>query len=731
MSDQGSAASRIHQLDRAQRAAALTALREREQLALAEPEPATGAPESVERADGRDRAGMSVEQAQIWALHALQAGDRMNYNLAWRVDLYGDLDPAALRAALAELVAATPVLRTGYRDLDGYPVAVPFAPGDPQLDLRLVDLEGPIADRRAAAERICHEQATQRFALDQEPPLRALLLPIGARWHVLMLTVHEIAVDAASRDLLLARLSDGYRRHLDAVTAGAADADDAPAGHDPGPDYADYVGVQQRWLAGDRASAATAAWRELMHGFDGTEVPFDEVYSLYDTWLTSHGDVESLRLRAEVVRAVDAFCRSSRLPLLTLLRAVQAAVLHRYSRQQEVVVGLVTDNRPLGWHAVLGNFENVVPARIDLSGRPSLATLLERTTTTDRTAGALARLPYPMISDAIDDRPLSDRIPLLMTAVFLDRQPWVRPVAPGLRLTCVRVHDRTARLDFGLDVRWADGAAQLQLEYPSTVVSRASALRFLERFEQLLLAAVGDPDAPVEHLPFGTLPERRQVLEEWNPRLEPVEPGTVVDRFAAQVARVPDRTAVHDQSGTELTYAELDRRSDALARRLVRAGVRPGATCVVLTGRSAAFVVAVLGVLKAGAGYVPVDHQLTPRLRVAAIIADCRPGAVVTEAGLEDLVPPLDPTTGGGAVVRVDPDAAGAEGADDVPTALPRVHPADLAYVMYTSGSSGTPKGVQIEHRSMTAYADSCAETFGLDERTQFLQFASVSLTLV
>ncbi|HEX6699488.1 MAG TPA: amino acid adenylation domain-containing protein [Gaiellaceae bacterium] len=660
----------------------------------------------AEAAGQPTRSALSHEQEQVWLLQMSQPGT--TYNVGAALHLRGPLDEELLELALSTVFARHDVLRVVVRVEDEQPFQVVRESGASAFRTR--DLgELPEAEREAELVRLCDAEARAPFDL-QGALVRVLLVKTSPQERTLLLVANEIVLDRQSLVVVVRELGELYR----ALVAG-----EEPSLPEPSHGYLEYAAWQHRWCESDAARSMIDHWREALHGFEGTELPFERTYSLYNRWLTSEGRVLARPWPPALAAGAERYATAAGVDPLVVLQAAHAALLHRHSGQDDLALALDVDARPAGEVGLVGNFQSFLPVRLDLRGDPTFGELVPRVRDAVATARRHSRLPYPLIAAAVAPEDGNDRLPLLMTSVGL-REPAPRlDFGDGVSASLELVHDATARLDLAIDVEVGTDVRTV-VEYSSVLFGEESVERLLDRLALLLGAALEDPSRRVSALPIATAAELRLVVDEWNDTALPDEPATIVDRFDAVAARVPDRVAVVDELGGELTYDALRREANRFAQHLFALGVRPEDRCAVFVERSAGTVVTLLGVLKAGCAYVPVDPDV-PDARLEAMLADCAAAVVVTDSSLAARVP-----AGPWRVVVLDRDRGEIDARPDA-APVAAVAPASLAYVMYTSGSTGGPKGVLVEHRSVCAFVRGAQELYELTEDDRFAQVSSLA----
>ena len=637
----------------------------------------------------------SFAQQRLWILDQLDPGSAA-YNVPTAVWLRGELDRGALDRALAEIVRRHESLRTVIAADDEGPHQVVLPPSPPAIDEHdLTHL--PAGERREAALALARREAARPFDLAQAPLFRAMLARLEATHHLLVLNAHHVAVDGWSLSLLETELASLYEAfHLGRPSPLA----------EPPIQYVDYTLWQHELLAGEAGSRQLGYWRERLSGhIPVLELPGDRPRPA----VQSHrGAVLRTAPPAEVYDALKRLARQEgATPFMAFLAAFETLLL-RYSGQEDVVVGVGVANRSRPeLESVVGFFVNTLGLRCDLSGNPTFRELLGRVK--EVTLGAYSHQDLPierLLQDLDLDRALSHS-PLFQVMLFFQNFPAEQTQLPGLTLTPVdldTINAGTSRADLALFASEDRGELALFLEYATDLFDRETVERFARHLEQLLRSAVADPSRRLGELEILPATERRQLVAEWNSTQRELPAESLVHGlFAAQAARTPAAVAV-EHGGRAWTYAELDRRAEAVARELLRRGIASGDLVGLFVERSPGMLAALLGVLKAGAAYLPLDPSY-PAERLSFMLEDSAARLVLTERALLAQLPPFS-----GETLLLEDVAT----EDGLPPVRSAVGPEDLAYVIFTSGSTGRPKGVQIPHRAAVNFLASMAREPGL-----------------
>ena len=642
------------------------------------------------------RIPLSYAQQRLWILDRIDPGSAA-YNVPTSMWMQGPLDEAAFARALDEILRRHESLRTliaaddeGPHQVVQPPSAVPIE----RQDLRTL----PVPEREAAAFALARAEARRPFDLARGPLLRALLVRVDDQRHLFTLNAHHIAVDGWSLGLLNDELRQLYGAYQDGL--------ESPLPELP-VQYVDYALWQRELLEGPALRTQLDYWRQRLAGpLPVLELPGDRPRPPVQSY---RGEVLRSTLALETWDAVKRLSRQEgATPFMTVLAAYQT-LLMRYSGQHDLVVGVgVANRRREELESLAGFFVNTLALRNDLSGNPSFRSLLAQVK--DSTLAAYAHQDLPaerLIEDLAPERSLS-HAPVFQTMLFFQNFPSGDSHLAGLTLTPVdfdRINPGTARSDLALFAGEQEDGLALFFEYASDLFDAATIEAFSGHFQQLLRSIVADPDRRLGELEILPQEERQRLLREWNDTALEAPLDTPLHRlFERQAERRPDAIAVECGS-QRLSYAELDAQADALARALAARGAGPGQLVGLFVERSPRMLVALLGVLKAGAAYVPMDPSY-PAERLGYMLEDARARLIVSERALQAQLP----SSGCEPLWLDELDAAPGARVDS------GVGPEDLAYVIFTSGSTGRPKGVQIPHRAAVNFLSAVAREPGLGE---------------
>ena len=642
------------------------------------------------------RLPLSSAQQRLWILDQIDPGNSV-YNVTSLMRFRGHLDIDALERTLSEIMRRHESLRTVFVKDDVGP-RQHILPAEP---LRLIqhDVSHQVDDmRESAAIALAKADATAPFDLEKGPVLRATLIRITADEAMLLLSAHHIAVDGWSFGVVYGELTKLYAAYL--------------AGQ-PSPlpelaiQYADYTLWQLEEAEGDSAAKQLEYWRQRFATPPPVlELPGDRPRPPVQSY---RGGVLRHVIPAELYDQVKRFSRQEGATAFMTFLAVFHATLSRYSGQDDIVIGVGNANRPRREiEALIGFFINTLPLRVDTSGNPTFRELLAQVKALTIDSYANQDVPVERLIETLNIERSLSHSPLFQTMVFYQNFPEQAVQLPGLTLLPVEMdnaHSGTARADLTIFASEGENGLLMLIEYASDLFDQDYINGFGRHLEQLMRSAVADPTRRLNELEILSASERHRLRVEWNAtaRPMPVEP-TVHALFEAQVSRSPQAIAVV-QGGTRVTYAELDAQANAVAAHLRTHGCCPGAMVGLFLERTPRMLAALLGTLKVGAAYVPLDPSY-PVDRIGFMLQDAAMSVVITEDALVEQLP-----AGAHTLLRIE-DAL-ADGGSTAHTP-PSAGAGDTAYVIFTSGSTGRPKGVCIPHRAAVNFLSSMARKPGL-----------------
>ena len=677
---------------------------------------AVAAPPEQERIPRRPAGSvppLSYAQQRLWFLDQLE-GPSSVYNMPNAVRLDGPLDVAALEAVFQEVVRRHEALRTNFAVQDGQPVQIIHDSVD--VTLPVVDLQPlPAAERDAALLDLAAREARRPFSLSEDLLLRVTLVRTAPDCHTLLINIHHIVSDGWSiGNVLLHEVMELY----------TAFARKAPPPLPPLPiQYADYACWQRDWLSGARLDGQLSYWRRTLDGIPALlTLPTDRPRPPVQTFA---GRTHYFTLPADLLERLKALGQGAGATLFMTLLAGFGALLARYSGQNTVAVGSpIANRRTEEVERLIGFFVNTLVMRVDLDGGLTGRGLLAQVRQTCLDAFRHQDVPFERLVEAVQPERNLSFSPLFQSMFILQNQ---NTRTDGVRIGDLRmtmIPQDTAGSMFDLTLKLEETAHGLsgELEYNTDLFDEPTIATFVRRYAALLHGLAAAPDTPVARLDLMDAAERRMLLVDRNATGRPY-PGTqtLPDLFAQQAARTPERIAV-SHGGHALSYGALNRRAEQLARYLHSRGAGPESLIGVCLDRSVTMVVALLGILKAGAAYVPLDPAF-PDERLAHMATHSRMTLLLTGRSTEDVA--FAPTLPRLCLER-EWDAVAA--APQHPPVT--VHPDSLAYVIYTSGSTGTPKGVQIGHAALANFLLTMGEEPGITADDVFLAVTTISFDI-
>ncbi len=664
---------------------------------------------SIQPSAGRTEVPLSYAQQQFWFLDKFEMGGA-NFIRMGAYRLSGPLDTEALRWSLNQIVARHQILRTTYHERDGHErdgLPVQTVREARELALPLSDLSAvPEPQRMLAAHELARKEAWRPFDLSADLMLRAGLARLAPEEHILLLTMHHIASDGWSSRLLLRELAELYA----ARTAGRA-----PLLPDLPIQYADFARFEQQCFERGLLDGQIKYWKERLAGApELLTLPTDRPRPDRQTY---RGGIESLVLPTKLLAALKHLALQDQATLYMVLLAAFQVLLHRYTGDQDLVVGSPVAGRTTArTEPLIGLFSNVLAMRADLQGDPTFHEFLARTRAAALGAQANQDVPTERLIEQLALN-RSARHPALFQVLHQLRNLGAESVHLGsVTLDPFDFDAGTGQFDLSLDIRERAAGLYCRLNYNSDLYDGATAQRILSHFQTLLESITRHAGARVSQLNILPEEERRQVLIGWNrtavdyPRNTPIH-----KRIEARAQANPNAIAVVFKS-EQITYQELNRRANGWAHHLRGRGVGRDVLVGISLERWPALAVAVLAVLKAGGAYVPLDPEY-PRPRLTAMLEDARCPLLITTSARAQNIP-----SAGIEVLRVDREIAPA---DRPPVTESQA--GDCAYVIFTSGSTGKPNGVLVEHRSLVNNSHFFARYVGLQAGDRVLQLNSIS----
>jgi amino acid adenylation domain-containing protein len=625
---------------------------------------------------------LSFAQQRLWFIDQLDP-DSYAYNMPGAIKLSGPLDVKALGQSLNEILRRHEALRTTFKFVNGRPVQ--SIDQDSILDLEVIDVSNLGDDDR---ERYVVEEgfreARKPFNIAEGPLLRARLVRLADRQHVLFVVMHHIVSDGWSLDIFLREIVQLY----EAFSA----AKPSPLPELP-IQYTDFAVWQKQSLRGEALETLLSYWKDKLSGeLPVLQLPADRPRPAVPS---VEGDKQSITLSEDLSLAIKSLSRREGVTLFMTLTAAFKTLLYRYAGEEDLILGTPIANRNRAeTEDLIGFFVNTLILRDSLSGHLSFRELLRRVRDTAMGAYAHQDLPFEKLVDELQPGRDTSRNPLFQAMIVLQDAPMPEFNVSGLTMSPVEVGGVTTKfIDLVLSVVDTNDGLVASFEYSTDLFEAATITRMLAHFETLVKGVVANPDARLSELPILTDAEREQILVGWN--------DTDVDYpfemcmhhlMEVNAEKSPDAIAIVSEEG-QTTYRELNERANQLGHYLRSMGVGPEALVGICAERSVDLIVGMLGILKAGGAYVPLDPEY-PKDRLASMLEDAQVPILITQERLLERLPE-NPAN----VICIDKDwqRISRESTANVESG---VVADNLAFVLYTSGSTGRPKGVMIFHRA-------------------------------
>jgi amino acid adenylation domain-containing protein len=651
---------------------------------------------------------MSFAQQRLWFLDRLEPNQAI-YNVPYAVSMKGPLNVDGLRFALDRIVQRHESLRTVFAYRTGAAVQIVLESLD--LPIASTDLtEKEEADRERRASEMLSVEASRTFDLERGPLIRALLIKLGDLEHVFMLTMHHIVSDGWSLAVLNRELSILYSAFLEGQS-------DPLAGLKI--QYADYAAWQRDWMAGDVLRKDLAYWKKQLAGPPATlELPTDNARPRRKSYRGARFYVDLSKTLSD---SFDRMCRQASVTHYMGLLAAYDVLLSQWCGQTDVVVGSPIAGRDRAeTQSLIGFFVNTLVMRTDLSGDPTFSDLLQRVRRTAVEAYAHQGLPFEKLVEELHPERNTSRSPIFQVMFAVQDGAARRMTLPGLEIEPISVETGTTKFDLSVSLSNTKRGLVGSWRYDADLFDKSTIHRLADGFSTLLEKIVTDPHQPLSQLPGITESDRGKELNEWNDSSGDNLGDRCIHRLVEEQSdRSPHAEALVFES-ERMSYDELNRRANQLARYLRSKEVGSETPVGVCLERSNELAVGLLAVLKAGGACVPLDPAY-PKQRLSFMLADSAAKVVLTQKDLLSILPDGDATA-----VCIDEQRGQIEAESSENLSIP-VGPDNLAYVMYTSGSTGRPNGVAVEHRGIVSLIEWALQTFSRDQLSGMLFSTSIS----
>ena len=662
------------------------------------------------RASRTERLPLSFAQQRLWFLDRLNPGSAV-YNLPGATRLEGALNLDALERAMNEIVRRHEVLRTRIEVEAGEPWQV-IARWEPQR-LEVTDLMHlPQEERETEASRIAKEEAETGFDLRTGPLLRVKLLKLEEDQYLLLHTMHHIVSDGWSMGILTGELSALYRAYSKGWSNEESPLAELPV------QYADFAVWQRAWLQGETLERELGYWRERLAGAEDLMLPIDRPRPAVPTY---QGASQRFVIEGDLAEKLRELARRQGVTLFMTLLAGFDVLMSRYTGQAEILIGTDIANRNRAEiEGLIGFFVNQLALKTEVKAEERFSLLLNRVR--DACLGAYAHqdLPFEKLVEELQPERNLGRSPLFQVKLVGQNTPGENLELEGIRLSGNYGEITTARFDLTISLTDAERVVGGLVEYSRDLFLSSTIDRLIGHYLNVLSGIAADSERRILDFDLLSRQEREQLLLEWNQTERPFsEHRRIHELIQEQAESASERIALVGEA-MMVSYGELNRRANRLGNYLKKIGIGPEIVVGLCLERSAEMVVAVLGTLKAGGAYLPLDPE-SPLDRLSFMLADAAVAVTLTERKIADRLPAF-----WGQTVCLDAEWERIGQQSDVQPAC-EVNAGNLAYVIYTSGSTGKPKGVMVEHRGVCNLAEAQKEIFGLNAESQVLQFASMS----
>ncbi|HEX7333555.1 MAG TPA: amino acid adenylation domain-containing protein [Pyrinomonadaceae bacterium] len=656
-----------------------------------------------------NHAPLSFAQQRLWLVLQLDP-ENVAYNVPEALVFKGPINVAALEKSFTEIVRRHEALRTTFQVISGEPRQVIHEPQP--MTLEVIDLRHlPRPERDARAKQLIDEAAAQLLDLVRGPLMRVKLLKLEDDEHILLSTLHHIIYDGWSRGVLLGELTELYQAFNNGESS-------------PLPElpiqYADFAMWQRDWLNGETLEKQLSYWRNKLSGaLPILELPTDRLRPA----IQSHqGASELLELPETLGFKLKDFSSDKGVTLFMTLLAAFKVLLHRYTGQTDICVGMPIANRNRAeTESIIGFFVNNLVFRSDLNGNPTFESFLAQVKEETLNAFAHQDMPFEKLVEELQPERSLSYMPLFQVTFLVQNsvEGEGELLHEDLNITGLTVEVATTKYDLSVSVTEIDHQQFVLAVYNSDLFDAATIRRLLNHYQTLLESILADPQQRIAELPLLTEDEQGLFAAVNNTQTEYPSEKRVHELFEEQAARRPEAVAVVCE-GRELNYRELNQQANRLASYLRRRGVGPETIVGILMERSLEMVVGLLGVLKAGGAYLPLDLNY-PKQRLALMLEETQVSLILTQERWLESLPEFN-----GDVLCLDRELA--VFADEDASNLPAINdPDSLAFVFYTSGSTGKPKGVMATQRSAVNYLAHIVRDYQVSPADVVLQTASLS----
>ncbi|MGF2038868.1 MAG: non-ribosomal peptide synthetase [Nostoc sp. CmiVER01] len=650
---------------------------------------------------------LSYAQQRLWFLDQLQPNSAF-YNIPIALHLVGTFNQVALEQSLREIIHRHEALRTNFVIVDGQPSQIIQI--QTNWTVSVVELQhlSP-AEQEIARQQLAQEQALLPFDLANQALVRATLVVLSETEHVLLVCMHHIVSDGWSIGVFVKELAALYNAYSQGQPLPLA----------PLIQYADFAIWQRNWLQGDVLQTQLSYWQQQLANAPALlSLPADRPRPAVQTFNGAH---QEFTLSKELTASLAQLSQQEGVTLFMTLLAAFDTLLCRYTGQEDILVGSPIANRNRSEiEGLIGFFVNTLVMRTDLSGDPSFSELLGRVREMAMDAYSHQDLPFEMLVEALQPERDLGHTPLFQVMFVLENTPIPQIELAGLSATPLMTASTTAKFDLTLAMENTATGLVGWWVYNTDLFDVSTIERMTGHFLRLLEGIIANPKKRISQLPLLTQPEQQQLLVEWNDtQADYPQDKCIHQLFEEQVQLTPDAIAVVFEN-QQLTYQQLNAKANQLAHYLRSLDVKPDVLVGLCLERSLDMVIGLLGILKAGGAYVPLDPDY-PQERLSFILEDAQVSVLLTQQRLVEKLSQHQAN-----LVCLD-EAWSQIIQNNQDNPVNEVRAFHIANVIYTSGSTGRPKGVMVEHTGLCNLAQAQIKTFGLQNFSRILQFASLS----
>ncbi|MDJ0658849.1 MAG: amino acid adenylation domain-containing protein [Crocosphaera sp.] len=673
----------------------------------------TASPQGIPPRDNPDEIPLSSAQTRLWFLTQLDP-DSCAYNLPGALQLIGNLNIQALENSINEIVQRHEVLRTTFKEFKGKPQACLM----PSLSLTIpiIDLRGHSPEEIAReVERISQEDEETPFNLAKDPLIRLKLLHLRDNEQILLLNLHHIVADAWSKGVFIEEIRQLYH----AFSQGK-----------PSPlpvlpiQYADFAAWQQKRLQGEALAPQLDYWKQQLGDTTPITLPIDKPYPPTQTF---NGAYESFVIPFDVTQQLKALAKQQDATLFMTLLGVFFVLLYRYTQQEDICIGSPIANRSHPEiEPLIGFFLNTLVLRVNLANNPNFLDVLKQVKKVCLDAYENQEFPFDQLVEKLQPERHLNQSPLFQVMFTLQKNTAEENLSlPRLSVEVIEKEWKTAKFDLSLNMEETEQGLEGVFEYKTDLFKPESIRGMVSHFLTLLKSIVDNPNQPIQTLPLLITTEKEKLLIEWNKTDFDYPQNTCLHQlFEKQVEKTPHSIAVEFEQ-EKLTYAQLNEKADQLAYYLQQMGVKPNDLIAICVERSLEMVVGLLGILKAGGTYIPLDPAY-PQERINYILEHSQVEVILTQSKQGN----REQVTGNREKYTLIP-------IDTLPHSSHTTHtpdsphtPDNLAYIIYTSGSTGKPKGVQISHQAIVNFLWSMAQQPGINSHDVLLSVTTLSFDI-